>query len=98
MDKAVAILRTKHTAVSLRGLAAKTDDAAQARRMLALAMMLDGASRADAARQAGMDRQTLRDWVYRHNQEGIGGLVSRTPPGAVGKLTQEQRAALRHSG
>lgn len=30
------------------------------RRMLALAAVLDGASRADAARLAGMDRQSLR--------------------------------------
>ncbi len=94
MGRAVTVTRTEHTAMSLRSLAAKSDDAAQARRLLALAMVLDGASREDAARQAGLDRQTLRDWVHRYNQEGVEGLVSRTPPGAVGKLTQEQRAAL----
>jgi transposase-like protein len=44
-------------------------------------MIHDGASRLDAARQAGMDRQTLRDWVHRYNDAGIDGLVSRKPLG-----------------
>ena len=34
-------------------------------RMLALALVLEGVSRTEAAQAAGMDRQTLRDWVYR---------------------------------
>ena len=46
MGRAVTVTRTEHTAMSLRSLAAKSDDAAQARRLLALAMVLDGASRA----------------------------------------------------
>jgi len=53
-------------------------------------MIVDGASRADAARQTGMDRQTLRDWVHRYNQQGVDGLISRKAPGATGKLTQTQ--------
>ena len=44
-------------------------------------MIHDGASRLDAARQADMDRQTLRDWVHRYNQAGIDGLVSQAPGG-----------------
>jgi transposase len=58
-------------------------------------MILDGASRLDAARQAGMDRQTLRDWVHRYNEAGIHGLVSRKAPGAAPKLTQAQMVELR---
>jgi len=61
MGKAVAITRTDYSAAELRGLAAHSNDADQARRLLAVAMILDGTSRADAARQTGMDRQTLRD-------------------------------------
>jgi transposase len=58
-------------------------------------MVVDGTSREDAARLAGMDRQTLRDWVHRYNGEGIDGLRSRKAPGPSPKLTDEQRAELR---
>ena len=68
-----------------RAFAAKALDAAQARRLLAIALVLDGASRGDAARQTGMDRQTLRDWVHRYNEAGLHGLLSRKPPGARAK-------------
>ena len=90
MGKAVAITCTDYTAAELRGLAAQSDDADQTRRLLAIAMIVDGASRSDAARQTGMDRQTLRDWVHRYNQQGVDGLISRKAPGASGKLTQAQ--------
>jgi transposase len=95
MGAAVTITRTDHPPVELRALAAKTVDADQARRLLAIAMVLDGTSRLDAARQTGMDRQTLRDWVHRYNTTGIDGLVSRKAPGAAPKLTEAQMAELR---
>ena len=95
MGKAVAITRSNHSAVELRRLAADGDDADQTRRLLAIAMVLDGASRADAARQTGMDRQTLRDWVHRYNRQGVDGLASRKPPGAAGKLTEAQMSEVR---
>jgi transposase len=62
--------------------------------MLALAMVLDGMNRTDAARIGGMDRQTLRDWVHRFNDEGAAGLVNRPPPGNPRRLTPEQEAEL----
>jgi transposase len=95
MSAAIKITRMDRTATELRALAAKSDDADQARRLLAIAMIYDGASRLDAARQAGMDRQTLRDWVHRYNETGFDGLVSRKPAGAIPKLTQAQMAELR---
>jgi transposase len=95
MGVAVKITRRDWTAGGLRSLAAKTRDAAQSRRLLSIAMVLDGASRADAAEQAGMDRQTLRDWVHRYNEAGVDGLVSRQAPGPRPKLTAEQMAELR---
>jgi transposase len=95
MSTAVAITREDRTAAELRAFSAKSGDAAQARRLLAIAMILDEASRLDAARLTGMDRQTLRDWVHRYNEAGIDGLVSRKPPGAAAKLTAAQMAELR---
>jgi transposase len=45
--------------------------------MLALALVLEGATRTQAAQAAGMDRQTLRDWVHRYNEAGLAGLTDR---------------------
>lgn len=92
---AVAITRDDHDAASLRQAASASDDAAAARRMLALAMILDGWSRSDAARLCGMDRQTLCDWVHRYNAEGLAGLSDRR--GAVGpkpRLSAEQEVVV----
>src|SRR3954469_21347465 len=61
----VAITRKELGAVELRREARRCRDGAASRRMLAL--VLEGASREEAARAAGMDRQTLRDWVHRYN-------------------------------
>jgi transposase len=95
MGAAVSLTRSEHTPNQLRGLAAKSADVGQARRLLAIALILEGATRAEAARQTGMDRQTLRDWVYRFNDVGVAGLIARKPPGPTPKLTEEQMAALR---
>ena len=63
----VAVTRKEPGAAELRREAKRCRDAKAARRMLALALVLEGRSRAEAARAAGMDRQTLRDWVHRYN-------------------------------
>jgi len=97
MGTAIKITRLDCTAAELRALAAKSGDADKTRRLLAIAMIHDGASRLDGARRTGMDRQTLRDWVHRYNDAGIDGLVSRKSPGASPKLTQAQMAELREA-
>ncbi len=95
MTAAVKIIRIDYTATELRELAVKSRDAAQSRRLLAIAMVLEGSSREDAARQAGMDRQTLRDWVLRYNEMGVDGLISRSAPGPAAKLSDAQMNELR---
>ena len=95
MSAAVEISRRDYQPAELRALAGKSDDTAQTRRLLAIAMVLQGTSRLDAARQTGMDRQTLRDWVHRYNEVGVDGLVSRKPPGAAPKLSEAQTRELR---
>jgi transposase len=95
MGKPLAITRTDHTAEDLRAIASKTRDGAQVRRLLALASVLDGQSRTEAASQAGMDRQTLRDWVHRYNAEGIEGLKSGHGPGKPPSLSDKQMAELK---
>jgi transposase len=90
----VAITRDEASAGDLRREAARCRDAAAARRMLALALVLEGHSREEAARHAGMDRQTLRDWVHRYNAEGLAGLRDRPRPGPKPRLTPEQLAEL----
>jgi transposase len=87
-------LRRDFDAFRLRGLAKKTKDAAQARRLLALAAIYDGASRAEAAKIGGVGVQIVRDWVVRFNARGPDGLVNSKAPGRIAKLNAEQRSAL----
>lgn len=94
MGRAVGITRLDLTARELRAAAGREKDGSAARRMLALAMVLDGADRKSAAETCGMDRQTLRDWVHRYNAEGLGGLHDVKTLGPKPKLTAEQQAEL----
>ncbi len=73
----VRISRKDVSPEELRRAAGRTSDTAAARRMLAIALVLEGCARSDAAQQCGMDRQTLRDWVHRFNEEGVAGLSDR---------------------
>jgi transposase len=91
---AITITRSDHTAPELRCAAARTQNAAEARRMLALALVLEGRSRTEAAESCGMDRQTLRDWVHRYNDEGLPGLCDRDHPGRPPRLTMAHKAEL----
>ena len=89
MGTAIAV-RTDFSSQKLRRLATRVKDAAQARRLLAIAAVLDSA----AWEEGGMDRQTLRDWVIRFNDQGPGGLINKSSPGAPGKLSKEHKAFL----
>jgi transposase len=90
----IAITRHELGAGELRREARRCRDAAASRRMLALALVLEGSSRAEAARHAGMDRQTLRDWVHRYNAGGLDALRDRPRSGRRPRLTPEQGAEL----
>ncbi len=95
MGTAVRFTRGDLTALELRVAAAKCKDGAQVRRILALALVLEGRPRTEAAALNGMDRQTLSDWVHRYNADGIEGLKSRKSPGREPFLTEAQKAELR---
>lgn len=90
----VVITRRELGAGELRREAGRCRDARVARRMLALALVLEGCSRETAARHAGRERQTLRDWVHRYNKAGLAGLCDRRRPGRQPRLTPEQEAEL----
>ena len=97
----VKITRLDLDATALRQEAARHCDANVARRILAIAMVLEGATRTQAAESCGMQRQTLRDWVHRYNDDGIGGLSNRKPRGRTPLLTAAQKkelAAVVHAG
>jgi len=87
-------MRADYSAEDLRGLARNCGNSRQCARLLALAGVAEGHSREEAARLGGMDRQTLRDWVYRFNAEGPEGLVDRQAPGPRHRLSPEQRREL----
>ncbi len=86
---AVTLERVDLSVSELRQVARRVADPTQARLLLAIALMLDGWSRTDAARAAGMDRQTLRDWVHRYNAEGVDGLRDRPRSGRPPQLRPE---------
>jgi transposase len=94
MPAPLEITRTDYTAAELRARSHRCSDGAQVRRILAVAMVLEGWSRTEAAAFNGMDRQTLRDWVHRYNAGGIRALKSRPHPGRAPVLTTLQRAEL----
>lgn len=78
----------------LRAFARTSKDAGQVRRLLALAAILDGSSRSEAARIAGVTLQIVRDWVLRFNEAGISGLATRKAPGPSTILDDCHRRAL----
>jgi transposase len=94
MGSALAI-RDDVPAAELRRLARLEDDGRIACRLIALANALGGMSRAGAAEQAGMGRQTLRDWVLRFNQAGVEGLRDRPRRGRPSFLTEGQLATFK---
>jgi len=87
-------IRKDRTPAMLRKLAKSESNTRVARRILAIANALDGMSRAAAARSAGMDRQTLRDWVLRYNEDGPDGLADRWSDGRPPTFNVEQQAEL----
>ena len=87
-------LRLDFDAARVRGLAKKTKDGPQARRLLALAAIYDGATRTEAAEIGGVGLQIIRDWVMRFNARGSDGLLDGKSPGQPSKLNDVQRQAV----
>ena len=87
-------LRDDFDAAAVRLVAKASKDAAQTRRLLALAVIYDGGTRTDAARVGGVGLQTVRDWVLAFNAEGPTGLIDGKAPGQPCKLNDAQRQAL----
>jgi transposase len=87
----------EQSAGALRAAASRSRDGGKVRRLLALAFVLEGHSRSEAAELAGMDRQTPRDWLHRYNANGIEGLTSGHGPGKPPSLSKEQMAALKEA-
>ena len=90
MGLAIA-LRADFDGATLRGLARKTKNANQSRRLLALAEIYDGGRRSDAARIGGVGLQIVRDWVRRCNARGPDALSDGKPHGPRSKLNDDQR-------
>jgi transposase len=87
-------LRVDFDAARVRGLAKKTKDGPQARRLLALAAIYDGATRSEAAKIGDVGLQIIRAWVMRFNARGPDGLLDGKSPGQPSKLNDIQRQAI----
>ena len=87
-------LRDDFDAATVRIAAKRSKDGPQARRLLALAAIYEGASRSEAAKIGGVTLQIIRDWVLKFNADGPDGLIDRKPPGQAPRLNDAHRAAL----
>ena len=87
-------LRADFDAQTTRAAAKRSKDGPQARRLLALAAVYDGATRTEAARIGGVTLQIVRDWVLKFNALGPDGLIDRKAPGQSPRLNDAHRAAL----
>ena len=94
MRNGVKIERLDMNVQELRQFAGRVKNGRVSRRLLAIALVLEGASRKVAAESCGMDRQTLRDWIHRYNAEGIDGLTDRGGRRVKPHLTFDQLAQL----
>ena len=94
MSGAIGITRLDLRVSDLRKLAKRQKNALIVRRMLAIALVLEGSNRVSAAEACGMDRQTLCDWVHRYNAEGVTGLRERRSNGNKSPLGEKERQAL----
>jgi transposase len=87
-------LRDDYGSAGLRAAAKRSKDGPQARRLLAVAAMYDGATRTEAAKIGGVGLQVVRDWVVKFNAQGPDGLIDRKAPGQPPRLNDAHRAAL----
>src|SRR3954471_17555581 len=87
-------LRADFNAQTTRSAARRSKDGPQARRLLALAAIYDGATRTEAARIGGVGVQIVRDWVMKFNALGPDGLFDRKAPGQPSRLKDEHRQVL----
>jgi transposase len=88
-------IRTDIKVRTLRRLARREGHGRVAARLLAIANALDGMSRKAAAEAAGMDRQTLRDWIHRYNEAGVEGLRDKPRSGRPARLTEGEQAVFK---
>ena len=87
-------LRDDYGSGGLRAAARRSKDGPQARRLLALAAIYDGAMRTEAAKIGGVGLQVVRDWVVKFNAQGPDSLIDRKAPGQPPRLNDAHRAAL----
>jgi transposase len=87
-------LRADFDSQKTRAAARRSKDGPQARRLLALAAIYEGAARTEAAKIGGVTLQIVRDWVMKFNAEGAEGLIDRKPPGQPARLSDRHRAAV----
>jgi transposase len=88
-------IRQDYSASDLRQRAARERDTRASLRLLAIANALEGMTRSEAARLAGMERQALHDAIQRFNVEGPDGLHDRPRSGRPEHPPSAQQAPLK---
>jgi len=85
-------VRGDYNSADMRQCFRRCGKADQVRRLFVTALIVDGGSRSEAAKLAGVTLQIVRDWCLRFNEAGPDGLVTRKAPGRASILSAEQRA------
>ena len=93
MSKRILIC-SELSAAELRQAAFKAETPRESKRMLALALVMEGSTRVDAGRQTDQSNQSVKDAIKRYNAEGLAGLADRPRAGRPRKLDSAQRAEL----
>ena len=94
MGRALEIKTGIATPADLRRLAKRERGRRTAQRMLAIANAMEGMSRTEAARAAGIERQSLCDAIKRFNAEGLAGLLDRPYGRRPERLSEAEQAVL----
>jgi putative transposase len=74
----------------LRRKARTQSDARMRIRLLAIANVLDGMNRQEAAQSVGLSRNALHHWISRYNREGVEGLSDRPRRGRPTNLEAQK--------
>ena len=95
MPARTEIRRDLHDPAVLKRMARNEKMPRKAKRLLAIALAMDGMTFTAAAEAVGMERQALCDAVKRYNAESTDGLNDRPKPGRSAKLTEAQENELK---
>jgi len=93
--KTTKITREDYTADEMWTLYKKERDGRMKERYHAVALMLEGKSPPEVARELHVSRNTIWEWAKAYNEKGLDGIQRKSPPGKKSCLTRMQKEELK---